>query len=673
MLLRKRGMITTKKRKLAFLCFLLFMLLSVPFYSAFRIYKYNEYESYMFIFITLILILVVITQIISAKQNIYRYFNRIEHDLEQKKCFALFNTPDPIAILDKGNKIIWYNQSFFDYLSNKNDAFGINICEELNIQNSLLVPKSQFNIEYQNIKYNIQCVVKSNYGIELKILFFKDVTDYLNLLEEYNNKKPTVAIIAVDNYDDMFINVKESERSRIQAAMEKMLDKLTADSNSFIKRLSKDRFIVLFEEQHLNKIMKERFKILDYARSIIVNDGTCVTLSIGVGRCSSSLSESEEFARQALDMALGRGGDQAAVKTENGFEFFGGMSKGVEKHSRIKTRIISNAMQKLIENSSNVFIMGHRFGDLDSIGSSIGLSTAISITGKKSYIVVDPKNNLATHLITRVEKQHDMCTFINESKALELINPNSLLIIVDTHKSAMVESTAVYNQIKNVIVVDHHRKNINFIDNAVIFYHEPYASSTSEMITEIIQYFKNLNKLPACAADALLAGITLDTKNFVIKTGVRTFEAAAYLKKMGADTISVRSLFANTIDLYKLKSKIVSSAELYNNFAIAVADKNDLSGDDLRIIAPQASDELLSISDVIASFVIYEINDTINISARSYGTVNVQLIMEKIDGGGHQTMAATQLSGITLQEARQILIDEIEQYQDENCSEQKTI
>ncbi len=640
----------------------------MTFYSAYEIYEYNEQKSFFIVFVTIMLIFLVITQLIRMNQNIYRYFNRMEHGLEQNKCFTLFSSPDPIAIIDNGGRIVWYNQTFFEQISNNADAFGFDICSELGIKQTDLSDGNEFIFEYQDIKYKTKCIENGNYNVVLRILFFRDVTELINITEEYHNKKPTVAIIAIDNYEDVFQNVKESERSRVQSAIENVLENLTAHSNSFLKRVSKDRFLVVFEEQHLSKIIADRFKILDEARSINVNEEICVTLSIGVGRCSNSLAESELFARQSLDMALGRGGDQAAVKTENGFEFFGGMSKGVEKHSRIKTRLISNTMQKLFEGASNIIIMGHKFGDLDSVGSAIGLSAAINSTGKQSYVLVDPNKNLAKSLIENVKKRCSSIKFIDEPQAVAMIDSWTLLVIVDTHKSDLVDSSVVYEKVKNVIIIDHHRKNVNYIENALLFYHDPHASSAAEMIAEVIPYFKDLGKIPCCAADALLAGITLDTKNFIVKTSVRTFESAAYLKKQGADTIAVRELFSNSFELYKLKSEIVSSAELYDNYAISIVHDGIANVADTRIIAPQAADELLGISSVSAAFVIYRTNDIMNISARSYGSINVQLVMEKIGGGGHQTMAAAQLSNVSVEEAKKLLIDAIEVYKNENHS-----
>jgi c-di-AMP phosphodiesterase-like protein len=299
--------------------------------------------------------------------------------------------------------------------------------------------------------------------------------------------------------------------------------------------------------------------------------------------------------------------------------------------------------------------MGHRFGDLDSVGAACGMAGAVINLEKEAFIAVDRTKNLASNLIDKIDEETEGALFIDPSLAESMIAPNDLLIIVDTHNKDYVESHTLYERARSVVVIDHHRKTVNFIDNAVISYHEPYASSASEMVTELIQYFNYPveEKIAGCFADALLSGIMLDTKNFVMRTGVRTFEAAAYLKKLGADTIAVKHLFSNSIDSYRRKTQIVASAKIHKNCAIASAD---FKSDDIRIVAPQAADELLGITDVDASFVIYRTNNTVNISARSLGALNVQVIMEQLGGGGHQTMAATQLENITIEEASKALI-----------------
>jgi c-di-AMP phosphodiesterase-like protein len=423
--------------------------------------------------------------------------------------------------------------------------------------------------------------------------------------------------------------------------------------DGIVRKVENDLFYIVMESRHLQSVMDNRFHILDEARQIRINDRMHVTFSIGVGDGASSLAESEKFARQSLDMALGRGGDQAAVKTENGFCFFGGASKGVEKKSKTKIRSIALAMQELIENSDKVFLMGHRFGDLDSVGSACGLAGAVRLMRKPAYVVVNRHNCLAGQLMQRMEQCSDGPNFLEPIDARGQITENSLLIIVDTHNTDLLESPELYHAARYVIVIDHHRKSVNFIENAVIFHHEPYASSASEMVTEIIQYFRLDTEISAAYADALLAGIMLDTKNFVMRTGVRTFEAAAYLRKIGADTIQVKTLFSNTISMYSTRAQIVAHAELFRNNAISAVK---MQTPDTRVLASQAADELLGIQGVDAAFVLYLEENSVGISARSMGNINVQLIMEQLGGGGHQTMAAAQLPGCTIQEAKEQLL-----------------
>jgi c-di-AMP phosphodiesterase-like protein len=465
--------------------------------------------------------------------------------------------------------------------------------------------------------------------------------------------------ISIDNFEDIFQNSKESDKAHIQAIVEQLLEEYLSNSDCIISRISHDKYTIVVKQQYVLKMMEDKFDILDKAREIVTADKTNLTLSIGVGLDYNSLAESELSAKQALDMALGRGGDQCAVKTsDGGFQFFGGVSKGIEKHSKIKSRIIATAIQELVSNYDNVYIMGHRFGDLDSMGSAIGLADAFIQMGKHAYIVTDFERTLAKPLIDYVTQHNENIVFIPVSDALSTFkNNNSCLVVVDTHNKDIIESKDLYEVANQVIVVDHHRKSVNFIDNAVIFHHEPFASSASEMVTELLQYFKIPNKISPYTADALLSGIMLDTKNFVMKTGVRTFEAAAFLKKNGADTIAVKTLFSNSINSYKARANIVANAEIYR--CCAIAETTDAI-DNIRIVAPQSADELLNITGVDASFVIFKTADCVNISARSFGKMNVQIVMEKLGGGGHQTMSATQIRDKSMKEVYLMLISAID-------------
>lgn len=603
--------------------------------------------------------LLIITLAVAFSRNSMKQISKMNAHLENSAAEYMNTLPAPIAVIDSENKVVWYNCAFLDRISGGNDVYGLDFEELLQLDIDYMQENGSHECEINGSNYRIMLEKFSENDISFLIIYFHDISEYHAVKKLHAETRPNVVIITIDTYEEIMQNAKETEKARVSVEMEQLMEQFMGSTNGFVKKISSNTFYAVIESRHLDEKINSRFKILDLARDIKIAGKYPLTLSIGVGAGADSFAESEKIARQCLDMALGRGGDQAVVKTESGYRFFGGVSKGVENMSQTKTRIIANAMQDIITNSSTVFIMGHRFGDLDSVGSSCGLAGALQLLGKDVHIVVDRQKNLAPNLIDFVEKQSGEGLFIPPAAAISSVSDNDLLIIVDIHNKDFIESPELYQKCRQVVVIDHHRKTVNFIDNAVIFHHEPYASSASEMVTEIIRYF-NFNgddKLPTVYAEALLAGIMLDTKNFVMRTGVHTFEAAAFLKKMGADTVAVKLLFSNSFDSYKRKSQIVSAAKIHNKCAIAAAD---FKSDDIRIVAPQAADELLYITDVDASFVLYKTGGTVNISARSLGAVNVQVIMEKLGGGGHQTMAAAQLENKTIQEAVKALIKAID-------------
>jgi c-di-AMP phosphodiesterase-like protein len=475
-----------------------------------------------------------------------------------------------------------------------------------------------------------------------------------------------VAVIVIDNYDEMIQDLKEAEHVRLTSGIHEEIERYVQENHGFIIRVYRDRYFAFIEERGMRNIIANKFDLLDNVRGRFTGDRISATLSIGIGglgRGASSLAEAESMARQALDMCLGRGGDQAAIKTQNGYEFYGGVSKGIEKRTKVKTRIIASAISEQIENCSNVIVMGHRFSDLDCLGASIGLYKSARDMKKPCVICIDREKNLVRELLEKMlATNYDEKDFLGPDEALARVNDKTLLIVVDTHVPKVLESEAVYRACKNVIVVDHHRKLVQYIDNAVIFYHEPYASSASEMVAELIQYFPSHPQITRADAELMLAGIMLDTKSFTLRTGVRTFEAAAYLRRLGADTVEVRKLFASTMDSYQKKASLVSNAEIYKNCAIAASD---ISFDDVKLVAPQAADELMNISGVEASFVIFISEGLVCCSARSMGGFNVQRIMEKLGGGGHHTMAAAQFSGESVESVHRMVMEAIDEYHSE--------
>ena len=461
--------------------------------------------------------------------------------------------------------------------------------------------------------------------------------------------------ITFDNAED-FVTSSEEYYSTVAISLEANLQRWANEYQAMYKKISNNRYMIIFRDADIDKIVSQRFPILKDVRSI----GTArhiATISVGLARGCKTVRESELNARKALEMALGRGGDQVAIIKDNAYEFFGGTAAAAEKVSKVRMRVIANAISRAVSDADKVYIMGHRFSDLDCVGAAIGMQCIMEKTFKRyCKVVVNKETSMARQLIDYVDEKLENPIFTTPDDAVRNATPKSLLIIVDTHIAASLESRELYEKCKRVVVIDHHRKAVNYIDNALVFCHEPSASSASEMCSEIISYLDD-KPLGFIQADALLAGIMLDTKNFVLKTGVRTFEAAAYLRRKGANTLTVKEMFSGSIDTYREKVEIVVRSEVYRACAISTSDKLT---DDIRLAAAQAADEMLTLKGISASFVIFGDKEKINISARSYGRVNVQLIMEKMGGGGHQTMAATQLYNTNLEDARKQLTEAID-------------
>ena len=601
-----------------------------------------------------------IWQLVYIQRQIHNLFDKVMDQLDAGQRHYLHDFPLPVVIVTGEREVVWYSESFREKVIPGDDLYGINLDRITKEKLPDLCGAEGREICCRDRWYRVYGISREENGETLITLYFVDITQLQREASLYQKTRPSVMLIMLDNYGEVMQHAKESEKSRILGAIDSTLeDFISSMTTSFIKRLDGDKFLVVAEEQHLERIIASRFKILDDIRSIQTDGNLPVTLSIGVGRGEETLAQSEASARQALDMALGRGGDQAAIKNQTVYEFYGGVSKGVEKRTKVKTRIVANALSELIQNADRVLVMGHKFGDLDCVGASVGMAYAIRSIGKQADVVVDRDKTLANILIDMVTKEGCGNLFVDPSEALFSVTEDTLLIVCDTHTQNLVESQEIYNRCKTVVVIDHHRKMVNHIDNAVIFYHEPYASSASEMVTELIQYMGENCRINAVVAQALLSGIMLDTRNFVLRTGVRTFEAAAYLRRIGADTITVRKLFSNTLDSYQRRSRSVSGAQIDKKCAVA---ESEFSSEDMRIVAPQAADELLSIDGVDGSFVLYENNGEICISARSMGAINVQIIMEMLGGGGHHTMAAAQLKGTEMEKAKQQLLEAIDKY-----------
>lgn len=574
---------------------------------------------------------------------------------------SLQNFPLPVVVFDNADRVIWYNLKF------KNELLPARAAKSADIRQytgglglSQIRKKERFDAVVGGKAYTVYFSHITCSGRQSYVLLYAEDTRLKQIAHAYEMEKPAVAMIAIDSVDEIYRAYKESEYAEISGAVERITEGWFTQYPGLFRKLGSGRFLAVIPEEALLKMVASKFQVLQLVRSYTYHDSPVgVTLSIGVGR-GDNLSDAESNARQALDMALGRGGDQAALKnTDDTYRFFGGVSKGVEKRTKVRTRVVASAISELIRGCDNVLIMGHKFSDLDCIGAAIGMCKASRDLGKEAFIVTNARTTLAAPLVEYATKQGAGDWFVLPEHAERLLSEKTLLFILDTHKASFVEAPELYEKAPSVVVIDHHRKTVDFIQNSVIFYHEPHASSTCELVTELLQYMGGKPVVTPLCANALMAGIILDTKEFVLRTGVRTFEAAAYLRSRGADTVVVKRFFNSSMENKKLRGQIVLNAQSYRRCAISVAD---IQAKDIRVISAQAADELLTVSDVDASFVLFETDDTANISARSMGNINVQLVMESLGGGGHQTMAAAQLPDTTLDEAKKKLYEAIDTY-----------
>lgn len=627
----------------------------------------NQTVFYVEAGILVLAVLLVLLRLRRVKADLHEFMQNIGSTLSSAQSDALLKFPIPLFVVGNAGEVVWYNHLARELvLKGQEDMFGEKLQVLIPELDMTLVSRPGGQRVSSGGHYYTAFSVFA-YGREdggAYIIYLVDDTEVAKQALEYQETRPSVLSIVIDNYEELMQGAKESQKAQVLGEIEGLLEQFVLDANGLLKRMDRNRFTAIIEERYMVKILASRFEILDKVRSIVCEENLSPTLSIGVGRGAETLHEADRMAAQALEMALGRGGDQAALRTSNGFEFYGGVSKGIEKRNRVKTRIVAAALTDLIQNSENVIVMGHHFADLDCLGAAIGLTKAIRQMGRECVIALNAATNLASPLYDRYVQEGESDLFLEPPMAIERVMRRTLLIVVDTHLPYFVESQELFKLCKTVAVIDHHRKMVGHIDNAVIFYHEPYASSASEMVSELLQYFDGHIRVSRMDAEALLSGIMLDTRNFAMRTGVRTFEAAAYLRRLGADTVEVKKLFSNSMGAYQKKMQIVSSARVYQNCAIAESQLCD----DIKVVAPQAADELLGITGVDASFVMYEYDGGVSFSARSLGNVNVQLIMEKLGGGGHFTMAGAQLENTDLEHAEMLLRQAIREYNEEKTA-----
>ncbi|MFA1714474.1 DHH family phosphoesterase [Peribacillus frigoritolerans] len=478
-----------------------------------------------------------------------------------------------------------------------------------------------------------------------RLLYFFDVTEQVEIEKLYEDERTAIAIILLDNYDDLTQGMDDQRKSSINSLVTSLLDKWARDNGVFFKRVSSERFIAVFNEHILQQLEKGKFSILDEIRETTAKQNVPLTLSIGVGSAVSSLPELGTLAQSSLDLALGRGGDQVAIKQANGkVKFYGGKTNPMEKRTRVRARVISHALKDIVLDSDKVIVMGHKNPDMDAIGSAIGILKVAQMNEREGYIVINTQqlDSSVLRLMEEIKNKEELyARFITPDDALEMITDETLLVVVDTHKPSMVIEERLLNRIDKVVVIDHHRRGEEFIKNSLLVYMEPYASSTAELVTELLEYQPKRSKIDMLESTALLAGIIVDTKSFTLRTGSRTFDAASYLRAHGADTVLVQKFLKEDVDTYIKRSKLIEEVIFYKKgIAIAAAKTDQVHN---QVLIAQAADTLLTMDGVVASFVMAKrSDDTVGISARSLGDINVQVIMEMLNGGGHLTNAATQ-------------------------------
>ena len=605
----------------------------------------------------------------ATQQSLRQYIQRFYGGMDSARSSNMLFTPLPMMVFDLATEdILWSSESFLQLTEQREGIFDAhletvfpNISFHWLLEGKTEAPET---VVWNHRTYRVFGGVSHPEGgrSALATTYWMDVTDTEEMRRTLELTRPVVAILMVDNYEDLMKAIPEGKRSAVRAMLEEKLSQWSAGSEGMMLRYDRDRYLFVFEEKSFSDFAAKRFDVLDAVREVVAGEGVAATLSIGVGRDADSFEALFKNASVALEMALSRGGDQAVVKDKLNFEFYGGRSKATEKRTKVKSRVMANALAELIDEAKQVYVMGHSYADMDALGAAAGVCAIVRKRGKKCRIVIDTENNAAHPMLRRLQALPEyQGAFLSGDDAFLRVQPETLLVVVDTNRPGSVESEPLLDACNRVAVIDHHRRGSSYIDKMALNYHEPYASSASELVTELLQYLIEPGDLLKAESEALLAGIVLDTKNFTNRTGGRTFEAAAYLRRAGADTADVQRMFQSDLQSMISRYDIIRRAELYHgDIAIAALDQECD-----RVIAAKAADEMLTLQGVRASFVLYRKDDGIYISARSLGEINVQVLVETLGGGGNSTTAGGQCSGMTVAEAKATLLRAIDKYFEE--------
>ena len=598
------------------------------------------------------------------------YIENLTFHVDNATKESLIYAPMPVIIFKNDGKALWYNSAFYELYGEK-EFFDANISEVFQgITKDIIFKqkKTQFQCTIDDRKFLALTSTirfdKKDETTTLSVVYLFDNTEghtYKKLNEE---NRPVFATVSIDNYDDVLINTPETHRSLFVAEIENRIYNWFEFTNAIIKKIERDKYLIIFKNKYLNEMISRKFSILD-VKEVKCGNKFSATLSIGIGVADNKYHLADEYSNSAMTLALGRGGDQVVIKNQENVSYYGGKTREHEKTTKVKARVTALALKELMSHASNVLVMGHKYPDMDSIGAAIGICAFAKSINVPVNLIYDYTSSSVNQILERVVESCDYeGVVISNQVCHDFIRNDTLIVVVDTHRPAYTENPGILTNTNNIVIIDHHRRGAEFIENTRLVYHEPYASSTCEMVAELLQYVGDELKFTAHEAEAVYAGIMTDTKDFAMKTGVRTFEAAAFLKRYGVDIGAIRRFFRNDFNSFVKVAKVVAGAEVVCD-NIAISECKKIEGIDIRPIVPQAADKLLSISGIEASFVILPLEDETIISGRSTGNINVQLILEKLGGGGHQTMSGVQLSPCTYEDAKNMLLKAIKEYMEE--------
>lgn len=629
---------------------------------------YNPYVAVLGAILLGVLYLYGRERYLQQQRALNNYLFTMTHNIEQGSAYALSNLPLAMLIVDSKGILYWYNEMLNELLAVEAEVGHsvLEICPSLPLEK--MWGKSGREVFFASDKYfqvNYKPLDYASDNKELMILYISDVSASERAKVQCENSMPVLTYIQIDNYDDVLQGLTENQRTSVLAEVNKLLSAWVTENDAVLKKFADDMYMAVFNKSGLEKCLQEKFDILDRVRAIHAGNKIPVTLSMGVAADENAITALGERAQAGLDLALGRGGDQVAVHIDGKLHFHGGKAKAVEKNTRVKARIVAQALKEIIGDAELVLVMGHSNEDFDSLGASLGVAKMAKHLGKDIRIVVSHPGvsiNKLKELISDYEEYQDI--FITPAEALSMVVQHTLLFVVDVHHPDITAAPDLLKQVERVVVIDHHRRSETFITNPLLVYLEPSASSASELVTELLMYFDDNIILSRLEATILYAGIVVDTKNFAVQSGVRTFDAAAYLRRSGADPALVRKLFRLDFETVKSRAEIINKAEMLpGGIVIAECPKNTKSA---QIVAAQVADMLLGVEGVSVSFVLFNIDDGTGISARSQGSVNVQVIMEQLGGGGHQTVAGAQLKKVAIEEAKSKVIELSTKYIEES-------